>query len=152
MSQTSSMVTLAMRRLLEREMPAVEAWFAEGPVEWRSIAQTWFVQMRQCGDDVRELLHDGSPVACVADAPLGYGNSFKRHVNIGFFYGAALEDPAGLLEGGGLRMRHVKSTPGRAIKAAAIRDLVDAAYLDMQAAPRCLVMRHRELISTEKIT
>src|SRR5688572_22671626 len=113
--------------------PAVDRWLADDPLELRSIAQTWFVQMRQCGDDVRELIHDGCPVACVEDAPFGYVNSFKCHVNVGFFYGAQLEDPARLLEGSGKRMRHVKLEPGREPNAAALGDLIDAAYADIEA-------------------
>jgi hypothetical protein len=113
--------------------PAVDTWLTDGPVELRSIAQKWFVQMRQCGDDVRELMHDGCPVACVEDAPFGYVNSFRSHVNVGFFYGAGLEDPAGLLEGTGKRMRHVKLHPGHEFNAAALSDLIDAAYLDIRA-------------------
>jgi hypothetical protein len=112
--------------------PAVDFWLADGPVELRSIAQKWFAQMRQCGDDVRDLMHDGCPVACVEDAPFGYVNSFKTHVNVGFFYGAVLKDAAGLLEGSGKRMRHVKLNPGRAFNAAALSDLIDAAYLDIK--------------------
>jgi hypothetical protein len=111
--------------------PAVDSWLTDSPIELRSIAQLWFARMRQCGDDVRELMHDGCPVACVEDAPFGYVNSFKRHVNVGFFYGAALEDPAGLLEGNGKYMRHVKLRPGLEINSAALRNLVDAAYLDI---------------------
>src|SRR5262249_17904940 len=72
--------------------PAVDRWLADDPVELRSIAQKWFMRMRKCGDDVRELMHDGCPVACIEDAPFGYVNSFKSHVNVGFFYGAMLED------------------------------------------------------------
>ena len=113
--------------------PAVDIWLTESPVELRSIAQKWFVRMRRCGDDVRELMHDGCPVACVQDAPFGYVNSFKSHVNVGFFYGAMLEDPAGLLEGSGKRMRHVKLKPGPEFDTAALRDLIDAAYLDIRA-------------------
>lgn len=113
--------------------PAVESWLAEGPVELRSIAQKWFAQMRQCGDDVRELMHDGCPVACVEDAPFGYVNSFRNHVNVGLFYGAMLEDPAGLLEGSGKRMRHVKLSPGGESNASALSDLVGAAYADIRA-------------------
>jgi hypothetical protein len=113
--------------------PAVDSWLTDGPVELRSIAQNWFVQMRQCGDDVRELMHDGCPVACVEDAPFGYVNSFKTHVNVGFFHGAVLEDPAGLLEGSGKRMRHAKLNPSREVNAAALNDLIDAAYLDIKA-------------------
>jgi hypothetical protein len=112
--------------------PAVDAWLTNGLVELRSIAQKWFVKMRQCGDDVRELMHDGCPVACVEDAPFGYVNSFKNHVNVGFFHGAVLEDPAGLLEGSGKRMRHVKLNPSREVNAAALSDLIDAAYLDIK--------------------
>ena len=112
--------------------PAVDIWFKDGPVELRSIAQKWFVQMRQCGDDVRELMHDGCPVACVEDAPFGYVNSFKTHVNVGFFHGAVLEDPAGLLQGTGKRMRHVKLNPDREVSAAALSDLIAAAYLDIK--------------------
>jgi hypothetical protein len=89
--------------------------------------------MRQCGRDVRELLHDGCPVACVGDAAFGYVNSFKRHVNVGFFHGAQLEDPARLLEGSGKRMRHVKLQPGRERNAAALGDLIDAAYTNIKA-------------------
>jgi len=111
--------------------PAVDIWLADGPVGLRSVAKRWFVQMRQCGDDVRELIHDGCPVACVEDAPFGYVNSFKSHVNVGFFYGAVLEDPAGLLEGSGKRMRHVKLNPGRDFNADALGNLIDAAYLDI---------------------
>jgi hypothetical protein len=79
------------------------------------------------------LMHDGCPVACVEDAPFGYVNSFKHHVNVGFFHGAMLEDPVGLLEGSGKRMRHVKLKPGREINAAALGDLIDSAYLDISA-------------------
>jgi len=113
--------------------PAVDIWLTDDPIELRSIAQKWFVQMRQCGDDVRELMHDGCPVACVEDAPFAYVNSFTNHVNVGFFYGAMLEDPAGLLEGSGKRMRHVKLSPGREFNTAALGNLVDAAYADIRA-------------------
>jgi hypothetical protein len=88
--------------------------------------------MRQCGDDVRDLMHDGCPVACVENAPFGYVNTFKTHVDVGFFYGAMLEDPAGLLEGSGKRMRHVKLDPSRELNAGALSNLIDAAYVDIK--------------------
>ena len=117
--------------------PAVDIWLTGGSVELRSvelrsIAKKWFLQMRQCGDDVRELMHDGCPVACVEDAPFGYVNAFKTHVNVGFFHGAVLEDPAALLGGSGKRMRHVKLSPRREVNAVALSDLIDAAYLDIK--------------------
>lgn len=126
---------LRLSRGLKRD-PAVDMWLTDGPIELRSFAQKWFARMRQCGDDVLELMHDGCPVACVEDAPFGYVNSFKSHVNVGFFHGAALEDPAGLLEGSGKHMRHVKLRPGLELNAAALRGLIDAAYLDIGARLR----------------
>jgi hypothetical protein len=113
--------------------PTVDLWLRDDLVELRSIAQEWFERMRRCGDDVREAMHDDCPVACVEDAPFGYVNSFNSHVSVGFFYGAWLKDPAGLLEGSGKRMRHVKLKPGRQVSAAALSDLVDAAYVDIKA-------------------
>ena len=112
--------------------PAVESWLTDGAIELRSIAENWFAQMRGCGDDVLELMHDGCPVACVDDAPFGYVNAFKSHVNVGFFHGAALRDPARLLEGSGKRMRHAKLKPGVELNAGALRDLIEAAYLDIK--------------------
>jgi hypothetical protein len=113
--------------------PAVERWFADGPPELKAIAHEWFSRMRRCGSNVRELIHDGCPVACVEDAAFAYVNAFKSHVNVGFFYGAALDDPAGLLEGSGKRMRHVKLSLDRAPNEAALRALIDTAYRDVVA-------------------
>jgi len=115
---------------------AVELWLSAGPSELRLLARQWFVRMRRCGGDVRELMHDGCPVACVEDAAFGYVNSFKSHVNVGFFQGAMLADPAGLLEGSGKRMRHVKLSPDREFDAAALRALIDSAYRDIKARLR----------------
>jgi len=112
--------------------PAVDQWFADESSVLRSLARNWFEVMRACGDDVRALIHDGCPVACIADAPFGYVNAFKSHVNVGFFNGAMLEDGAGLLEGAGKRMRHVKLKPGADINAAALQELIEAAYLDVK--------------------
>jgi hypothetical protein len=92
--------------------------------------------MRQRGADVRELMHDGCPTACVDDAGFGYVNAFKDHVNVGFFFGALLKDPARLLEGTGKRGRHVKLRPGRDVDSAALAQLVDAAYVDIRARLR----------------
>ena len=100
--------------------------------ELGAIAQRWFEVMRDCGDDVRELLHDGHLTACVGDAAFAYVNAFKAHVNVGFFRGAEIADPSGLLEGTGRFMRHVKLRPDRAIDAKALKGLINTAYIDMK--------------------
>jgi hypothetical protein len=116
--------------------PAIDAWLCAQREDLRPFVETWFERMRECGGDVRELMHDGCPTACVEDAAFGYVNAFKDHVNVGFFFGALLKDPARLLEGTGKRGRHVKLWPGRAVDATALAQLVDAAYVDIRARLR----------------
>lgn len=98
----------------------------------RRFAEPWFERMRACGPDVRELLHDRCPWACVDDAAFAYVAAFNAHVNVGLLQGAALEDPAGLLEGSGRRMRHVKLRWGEPVDEAAVAALISAAYRDMR--------------------
>lgn len=98
----------------------------------RDLARTWFDKIRGCGDDVHELLHDHMPTACVGDAAFAYVGAFAQHVSIGFFQGASLEDSAGLLEGSGKRMRHVKLRWGQAVDEAAVEAIIEAAYRDMK--------------------
>ena len=116
--------------------PAIDAWLGAQRDDLRPLAETWFARMRQRGDDVRELMHDGCPTACVGDAAFGYVAAFKDHVNVGFFFGALLKDPARLLEGTGKRGRHVKLRPGCEMDSAALAQLVDAAYADIRARLR----------------
>ncbi len=117
---------------VERD-PAIDAWMKQHAGELGDIADRWFEAMRNCGDEVRELLHDGCPVACLGDAPFGYVNVFTSHVNVGFFHGASLSDPARLLQGAGKFMRHVKLRPGESANAVALSSLIDAAYADIKA-------------------
>jgi Domain of unknown function (DU1801) len=70
---------------------------------------------------------------CLGDALFGYVNVFTSYVNVVFFHGAALPDPARLLQGTGKFMRHVLLTPGTATNAAALSRLIDAAYSDIKA-------------------
>jgi hypothetical protein len=112
--------------------PAIDAWMKEQAGELGVIARQWFEVMRKCGDEVREVLHDGCPNACLGDVPFGYVNVFTAHVNVGFFQGAFLPDPAHLLQGSGKFMRHVKLRPGAATNAAALNRLITAAYADIK--------------------
>ncbi len=112
--------------------PDIEAWMNVRRDELGALAQYWFGVIRSCGDDVREILHDGHPTACVTDAAFAYVNAYKAHVNVGFFRGAELADSHGLLEGTGRFMRHVKLRPERGTDASALRSLIGAAYTDMK--------------------
>ena len=112
--------------------PAIDTWLRAQRDDLRPLVETWFARMRQCGADVRELMHDGCPTACVGDAAFAYVNAFTAHANVGFFRGAMLTDPAGLLQGEGKRMRHVKLHPGQEPDAEALSDLIQAAYHDIR--------------------
>jgi hypothetical protein len=132
-------IDIAMSRLMrfpnsvERD-PTIDAWMQQHSDKLGAIARRWFETMRSCGDDVRELLHDGHPTACVGDAAFGYVNAFKAHVNVGFFRGTELSDPKGLLEGTGKFMRHVKLSPERDVDDGALRNLIQTAYTEIKSA------------------
>ena len=116
----------------QRRDPAVDAWFASPPGNLRALARHWFEVMRSCGDDVVELLHDGHPTACVGTLAFGYVSAFKDHVNVGFFLGATLPDPTGILEGTGRFMRHVKVRPGGPLDETVLSRLIVTAYQDIK--------------------
>lgn len=113
--------------------PAIDAWLDRQSDELGTLAREWFAVMRGCGDEVREIFHDGGAVACFGDVPFGYVHVFTAHVNVGFFQGAALPDPARLLQGSGKCMRHVKLRPGVKAEAAALRQMIETAYQDIKA-------------------
>ena len=115
-----------------RRDPAIEAWFDARRDVLGMLARHWFEVMRECGDDVRELLHDGHPTACVGDAGFGEVNAFTAHVNVGFFRGAEIDDSGGFLEGTGKFMRHVKLRPDVEIDTGALTKLIEAAYTDIR--------------------
>lgn len=112
--------------------PAVEAWFGGDNEALRAVARDWFGRIRALGPDVAEILDDHCPTACVGDAAFAYVAAYARHGAVGFFHGADLPDPAGLLEGGGKRMRHVKLRWGEAVNETALAALLAAAYVDIR--------------------
>lgn len=114
-----------------RTSPEVDAWFASGD-PLRTLVQPWREALRACGEDVGELMHDGRPTMCVEDAAFAYVDAFSAHASIGFFHGAALPDPGGLLQGSGKRMRHVKLRWGAPVDAPTLQALIDAAYRDVR--------------------
>lgn len=112
--------------------PAVAQWFAARDTALGQLAREWFEKMRACGEDVRETLHDGCPVACVGEAAFAYVNVFRQHVNVGFYQGSLLDDPAGLLLGEGKWMRHVKLRLNAAVPREPLAQLIVVAHADIQ--------------------
>jgi hypothetical protein len=118
---------------VQQRDPAIDAWLKKYKGDLGTTANQWFEVMRNCGDEVRELLHDGCPTACLGDVPFAYVNVFTSHVNVGFFQGASLPDPDHLLQGSGRFMRHVKLKPGMPSNAAALHKLIHTAYQDIKS-------------------
>jgi hypothetical protein len=54
----------------------------------------------------------------------------RAHVNLGFYKGACLDDPRGLLEGSGKNLRHVKIADPAAAKGSAVRALLRQAVAE----------------------
>jgi hypothetical protein len=131
-AMTTRMELFRLNGAVERD-PAIDSWTKKHGGELGAIAQKWFEVMRKCGDEVRELLHDGCPTACLGDAAFGYVNVFTTHINVGFFQGASLPDPACLLQGTGKFMRHLNVKPGTATNVGALSRLIEAAYSDIKA-------------------
>lgn len=113
--------------------PAIETWMVQHNGDLGTMARQWFEVMRHCGDEVREIFHDGCPVACLGDVPFAYVNAFTAHVNVGFFQGAGLPDPDHLLQGSGRFMRHVKLKPGEPVDPSALLKLIETAYADIKS-------------------
>lgn len=112
--------------------PAVLEWLADHQHPLGLLAAEWFGRVRRLGGDVLELMHDGYATACIEKYPFVYVGVFKQHVNVGFYYGAELSDPAGLLEGTGKMMRHVKIRMDKQLDEDALQALVLLAYQDVK--------------------
>jgi hypothetical protein len=110
-----------------RRDPAVESWLSDEPVELRP---GWMAaHMRRCAMTSKSR-------TTVARSRRGRAVRLRQYIQESrqrrLFYGALLDDPAGLLEGSGKRMRHVKIKPGAALDTRGLRNLIDAAYADIK--------------------
>jgi hypothetical protein len=61
------------------------------------------------------------------NGPFCYMKAFKRHINFGFWRGAELTDPLGLLDGSGEKMRHVRLAQVEDFQEEAFRDFIHQA-------------------------
>lgn len=110
--------------------PAVAAWFFDPGRPLRLMVRPWFDVLKGQGL-LGELIHDHRPTLCLGDLAFAYVDAFTAHAAIGFFRGAHLPDPAGLLQGQGTS-RHVKLRPGRPVDEPALHALIAAAWDDLR--------------------
>ena len=62
-----------------------------------------------------------------------YIAAYRSHVNLGFYRGASLDDPRGLLEGTGKKLRHIKFVGTTAVKGPAVRALLRQAIAERKS-------------------
>jgi hypothetical protein len=94
----------------------LESWQAEIVSQVRGI-------ILQAAPQARESIKWAQPVY-ESGGPFAYMKAFKKAVNFGFWRGIDLDDPKGILEGSGEKMRHVKLTSLEDIDAAQFADFV----------------------------
>jgi hypothetical protein len=63
-----------------------------------------------------------------------YIGVYKNHVNLGFYQGVDLPDPAGVLGGTGKKLRHVKLQRVEDVNKPAIRDLIEVSLKERNRA------------------
>jgi hypothetical protein len=86
--------------------------------------------------DVVEVVRLGDCAASYGVGPKKLSEAYTyiipkaRYVNLGFYYGVSLADPAGLMEGTGKRMRHVKVRSTKEVTKPALRQLIKAAHAE----------------------
>jgi hypothetical protein len=89
---------------------------------------------------IEEVMPDVVKVAWPTQAIIGYGVGPKKmseqfcyiamltmRINLGFYYGADLDDPKNLLEGTGKALRHIKISELEQLENPAVRNLIQAA-------------------------
>jgi len=100
---------------------------------------------------LREIILDGFPEAVevvrLGDGAASYGVGPRKmseshvyvmpqaeYVNLGFYHGAGLPDPDGLLQGTGAKMRHIKVRSVDEVGSLAVRALVAAALAERRSS------------------
>jgi hypothetical protein len=109
-----------------RERITVDAYVAALSAPHRAIADRIFAVVKSVAPKAIASIKWGQPVF-EHGGPMMWLKAHSKHVGVGFWRGAELPDPKGLLEGDGDRMRHVKLRDAADIDDAAMRALVRAA-------------------------
>ena len=84
-----------------------EPWLASLQPPLRPIAESLRRLILEADPDLSESIKWGNPTF-ERGGKVCYLAATKAYVSLGFFNGAALTDPEGIIEGTGKKMRHVK--------------------------------------------
>ena len=124
----------------------VGSWLDDLTDERRAAVEYVRELARQSAADLHEIVYHGA---------LGYSTSHSghdrvvyvsiatHHLTLGFFFGAALKDPQRVLEGTGVRMRHVKIRCADDAQNPAVQQLMRQALDDGPSHTKELRLRRR---------
>ena len=104
------------KKNVDNYIAGLEPWKAQIVARLRSI-------ILEAAPQAKELIKWAQPVY-ETNGPFCYIKAFKNNVNFGFWRGVDLEDPKGLLQGSGEKMRHIKLTSVDDINEKAFSNLV----------------------------
>jgi hypothetical protein len=110
---------LMAKKTVDEYISGLEGWQAEVVTSLRKI-------VKEAVPDASEAVKWAQPVYDF-HGPFAYIRAFKNHVNFGFWRGASLDDPQGLLQGDGEKMRHIKLTGQAEVKPDIFKNFVQQA-------------------------
>ena len=85
---------------VDEYVAGLEGWQAEAVTALRSIVQAAAPKASEGFKWAQPVYEENGPAVWI--------KAHRNHVNIGFWRGAEMSDPKGVLEGDGDRMRHIK--------------------------------------------
>jgi len=106
-------------KTVDEYISGLENWQAEIVVAARQL-------ILESAPDAKESIKWAQSVF-EANGPFCYIKAFKKHVNFGFWRGAELPNPGGILQGTGEKMRHVSLSSTQAMQTQYLQALVQAA-------------------------
>lgn len=127
-----------------RSAAAIARYLAQLPAEQRGLVERLRQLVRRSMPRTEELLYHGALGYAPTGQPvdrLVYILPAARHVTLGFFFGVNVPDPAGVLEGAGKRMRHVKVRTVTDTEDPRLARLLRAAHRDGPSSPAGLHAR-----------
>ncbi|MFQ5933970.1 MAG: DUF1801 domain-containing protein [Dehalococcoidia bacterium] len=86
----------------------VDSWMADLSPEQRKLAEPLRELIFEADPELSEAIKWGNPVYEKKGRACYIAAMTDKYVSLGFFKGAMLTDPEGLIEGTGEKMRHVK--------------------------------------------
>ena len=97
------------------------------PAELRDVAEKLRKLVKKTVKGTKESVNPWKIPTFESNGPMCFFTVGKYHVTFGFLRGTSLPDPAGLLEGTGKNLRHVKLRTAEDVSTPALKKLIEAA-------------------------